>query len=296
MFNLVFNQSNLVPDGLNNKLVYKFPNSVAFKDHYIAVSSVSMFYSWFNITSALSNNNFSITWPGQATLSVTIPDGLYEVKDLNNFIQFICISNGYYWTIAGTNYYPVEIIVNPSRYAVQVNTYLLPTSLPAGATVPGNFPGWPAITQNITFIIFPNLTTLLGFSSTLTTAVNLNNTYNPPAGQSLIAKDAAGTLSYLSDTSPQVQPNGSIYLSLTNINNPYSQPSSIIYALNPSVAIGEQIIERPPSYSWAKLISGTYTELRLTFLGSDLAPIPIKDPNMTIILTIKSKDENYNAS
>ena len=296
MFVVVLNQTNLVKDGQNNKLIYKFPNSVLFKDHYIAVSSVSMYYSWYNISTTLGNNKFFITWPGQSVITVNIPDGIYEVKDLNNLIQFICIANGYYWTIAGTNYYPFELLVNPTRYAVQLNTFLLPISLPVGATVPGNFPGWPVTTQNGSFIIPPNLTTLLGFSSQVATAVNLNNTYIPPSGQSLIAKDAAGTLSYLSDISPQVQPNGSIYLSLSNINNPYSSPSSIIYAINPSVSVGELISERPPNYSWAKLINGTYNELRLNFLGSDKSPINIRDPNMTIILTIKNKEENYNAS
>jgi hypothetical protein len=296
MFVVVLNQTNLVQDGQNNKLIYKFPNSVLFKDHYIGVSSISMYYSWYNISTQLNNNKFAITWPGQTTVSVTIPDGVYEVKDLNNLIQFTCIANGYYWTIAGTNYYPFELLVNPTRYAVQLNTYLLPASLPTGATVPGNFPGWPANPQNATFTVLANLTTLLGFSSSFATAVNNNNSYTPPSGQSLIAKDAAGTLSYLSDIPPNVQPNGSIFLSISNINNPYSSPSSIIYAINPGVSVGELISERHPNYTWAKLISGTYSELRLSFLGSDKSPIQIKDPNMTIILTIKSKDENYNAS
>jgi hypothetical protein len=34
-------------------------------------------------------------------------------------------------------------------------------------------------------------------------------------------------------------------------------------------------------------LSGTYNELRLQFLGTDLQPVTIKDPNMTILLAIK---------
>ena len=56
MFVLVLNQSNLVQDGQNNKLVYKFPNSVVLTNKYIAVSSITMYYSWFNITASLANN------------------------------------------------------------------------------------------------------------------------------------------------------------------------------------------------------------------------------------------------
>ena len=59
MFIIVFNQSNIVNDGQNNKLVYKFPNSVNLKDKYIAVSEISIFYSWFNIASIYQNNSFT---------------------------------------------------------------------------------------------------------------------------------------------------------------------------------------------------------------------------------------------
>jgi len=106
-----------------------------------------------------------------------------------------------------------------------------------------------------------------------------------------VAKDGVGTLSYLSNVSPNVQPNSSVYVSISNINNPYSQPSSIIYSLSPSVAIGELIIETPPNFMWNKLIDGTYNELRLQFLGLDLQPLQLNDPNMTILLTVKDKDE-----
>ena len=57
MFVLVLNQSNLVQDGQNNKLVYRFPNSVNLTNKYIAVSQINMYYSWFNITTSLCNGS-----------------------------------------------------------------------------------------------------------------------------------------------------------------------------------------------------------------------------------------------
>ena len=94
MRTLVLNQSNIVADGQNNKLVYNFPNSVTFKDAYMALSSISVYYSWFNITSALANNTFSYTWVSSGTTTnytVTIPDGIYEISSLNSYLQFIFI-------------------------------------------------------------------------------------------------------------------------------------------------------------------------------------------------------------
>lgn len=305
MFILVLNSTNIVDDGQNNKLVYKFPNSVVLKNKYIAVSSISMYYSWFNITSNLGNNVFTYTWTGgvtTTTYTINIPDGLYEISDLNNLIQYECIKNGTYWYDATTTpnkyYYPFELLLNINRYAVQLNTYLIPTALPAGMTQPSNFPtsGWPATQQN-TVVTFPsNFSKLVGYTAGFASNNNLLNAYVPPAptkANNYVAKSTIGTLSYLSNLSPQLQPNSNVLFSLSNVNNPYCQPSSIIYSLNPTVNVGEQIIERPPNFIWTKMIDGTYNQLTLNLLGSDLAPLTILDNNMTILLAIRDADESF---
>jgi hypothetical protein len=294
---IVLNQSNLVADGQNNKLIYKFPNSVIFKNNHIAVSSVSMYYSWFNITTALQNNRFTYTWvvgTTTTTYTVNIPDGLYQIDDLNKLLQFEMIKNGTYLINAGQNAYYAEFILNITRYAVQINTFLVPTSLPTGYTAPANWVGFPTQTFNPSITIPYNLNTLMGYNSVFVSNQNTNNGYTPPAptaSNNYVAKNTANTLSYLSNIAPDLQPNSSIYFSLSNINNPYSQPSSIIYSLVPQGDVGSLIVERPPQFMWNKLIDGTYNQLTLSFLGSDLQPIKINDPQMTILLTIKEGDE-----
>jgi hypothetical protein len=299
MFVIVLNQSNIVPDGQNNKLVYRFPNSILLKDKYIAVSNISMYYSWFNITSSANNNTLTYSWTSGAvttTYSIIIPNGLYEISAINNFCQFTMINNGTYWISSnGDNVYPFEIILNPNRYAVQINTYLVPIATPPLYSIPANFAGWPAVTQNSVITIPPNFNGIVGYTANFATNANVANAYVPPTpstvNNNFVAKNIAGTLSYLSNTSPQVQPFNNVLFSLTNINNPYSQPSSIIYSLNPNVGVGEQIYETPPNFMWNKMIEGTYSELRLTFLSNNLEPLIIQDPNMTILLTIRDKNE-----
>jgi hypothetical protein len=295
---VVLNSSNLVPDGQNNSLIYKFPNSVLFKGNSIAVSSVSMYYSWFNISSALGNNTFSYTWVNgttTTTYNVVIPDGLYEISDLNIFLQFTFIENGNYLIDGGgKNVYYGELLLNPTRYAVQVNTYIVPTSAQAttlGYTAPVGFAGFPTTQYNPIFTFNANFSDIVGFSAGFSTPDNTGNAYVPPANQTLITKNNNGTISCLSTQAPNVQPNSSIYFSLSNINNPYSSPSSIIYALVPTGAVGTLIAERPPQFAWNKLIDGTYNELRLQFLGSNFQPIQINDPQMTIMLVIKEAEE-----
>jgi hypothetical protein len=301
MFIIVLNQKNLVQDGLNSELVHKFPNSVVFKDKYIAVSSISMFYSWFNILQVYNNNTFSYTWTSGATTTtyqIVIPDGLYEISDINNYIQFVCIQNGTYWSVLNQNYYPFEILVNANRYSIQLNTYLIPSSAPTDATEPINFVGWPTTPQN-SVVTFPaQFNLIVGYNAGFASDVNLNNAYSPPVpstqSQNYVSKLLNGTLSYLSNFAPQVQPNSNVLVNISNINNPYTVPSSVIYSLTPSVQIGQQITDTPPNFMWNRLIDGTYNELRVQLKGTDGQRLRINDPNMTILLTIRDKFDIVN--
>jgi hypothetical protein len=304
MRTLVLNQSNIVQDGQNNKLVYNFPNSVLFKDSYIAVSNVSMYYSWFNISTAFSNNTFSYTWTQGATTTtytVVVPNGLYEIQTLNEFLQFTMINNGTYLVSAsgGLNVYFAEFILNPARYAVQINTYQVPTSFAAYASpAPINITTGVALvpptqTFNPVITLPAQINQVFGYAVNFATDANTANAYVPPVSP-YISKNTAGTLSYISTTAPNVQPNSSVLLSCSAVDNPYAQPTSIIYSITPSVAVGAIINEKPPAFMWNRLINGTYNQLRLVILGTNLVPLAINDPAMTIVLVIKDKtDEGF---
>ena len=288
------NYSNIVQDGNNNTLVFKFPNSVQFKKSQIAFAGCSMYYSWFNITTALTNNTFSYNWIDNlgvaTTYTITIPDGLYEVSTLNQYLQFKFIQNGHYLVnSSGQNVYYAQFTVNASRYAVQIDTFSFPTALPAGWSNPAAVP-FPPQTFNPIITLPSNINQILGYTAGFATNQNLNNAYVPPTSD-YVSKLANGTLSYISTTAPNVQPNSSLLFSMSNIDNAYANPTSILYTLVPQVAIGELINEKPPNFIWSKLIDGIYNELRLTILGTDLRPIKINDPAMTIILTIRDATE-----
>ena len=360
---IVLNQNNLVADGNNNTFVYKFPNSVAFPHHEIAIQSVSMFYSWTNINVGLANNTFSYLWGatsysvstnanivastlitfsaaptnggfaiGQAmtggsapatitavnsstsivvsvaqtilaaqpltfstaaqTFVITIPTGQYSIADLNALLQFNSVKNGHYLVNGSNqNVYYLEMFVNATRYAIQVNTFPVPIALPAGWSAPqpsfaagtSGWAGFPAATFNPCMFIPAKFNELVGF----------------PAGTYTIGNGTSGTTiftaldtggvnkSYISSIAPQVQPNSSVYFSISNIENKYSIPNSIIYSLNPAVEFGLQINEYPPQFAWNKLLNGTYNQIRLQILGLNFQPLQIQDPNMTIVLVIR---------
>ena len=305
MKTIVFNQSNLVQDGNNNTLIYKFPNSVTFSNSEIAIAQITMYYSWFNVTNNLRNNYFTFNWINAAgtnnytTYTIYIPDGLYEIEDINNYLQFVCLNANslsttfispvpaapfYLVDSTGDYVYYAEFIVNPTAYGIQLNTYNVPTVLPAGWTNPGGTL-LPAQTFNPIITTPAEFNEIIGFATTFASDQNQNNAGANPG--TTTAYKIGSTYSYISTLTPQVQPNASLLVSITNIDNNYASPSSIIYSLAPSVAIGELIVEKPPEFNWNKLLRGTYNELRIQFLGTDFSPVKIKDPNMTILLTIR---------
>ncbi len=84
-----------------------------------------------------------------------------------------------------------------------------------------------------------------------------------------------------------MNPNPTLLVNCSNIDNKYATPSTVIYSIAPSIALAAQITERPPNYAWNKLLPGTYSELKITLTGADNSRVVILDPNMTISLSIR---------
>lgn len=279
MKTIVLSDKDIVPGTNNTTLVYRFPNSVDLTGCQIAVSSIQLYYSWDNININFQNNTFSYNWVVAGvptTFTVTIPDGLYEITDINNFLQFSFIQNGHYLVNSlGLNVYYSEFIVNPTRYAIQINTYPVPTALPAGWSNPAGLV-FPAVTFNPIITLPATFNDVLGYTTNFATSQNLGIGTN---------------LSYLSSKAPQVQPNNNLLVSLSGIDNKYANPSSVIYSVSPSVGLGELITDRPANFNWNRLLAGTYNQLRLQFIGNTYESLNIRDPNMTIILVIQDTDD-----
>lgn len=282
MRTIVLNQRNIVGTN-NNTLIYAFPNSVDLTGCEIAVSNITMYYSWDNINGAsLQNNVFYYYWEvaGVPTqFAVVIPDGLYEIADLNAYLQFVFIQNGHYLVNnVGQNVYYAELIINPTQYAVQLNTFAVPTALPPLWTNPAGLV-LPAITFNPQVEFPANFNEIVGYTAGFISSLN---------------SGGGNTLSYLSSSAPEVQPNSAVLIAMSGIDNKYANPSSIIYSVAPNVGLGELIVEKPAQFNFNRLLSGTYNQLRVGLLGTDLRPLTIRDPNMTIILVIRDQDDLFN--
>jgi hypothetical protein len=277
MRTLVLDRKNIVADGNNNTLIYKFPNSVKFQNSYVSISSLTMFYSWFNISALLGNNTFAYSWQGSPLTTVTIPDGLYEISQINDILKLHFLSTNRYIidSVTGEYVFYLSLFINPSRYAVQVKTTQVPTALPAGFSAPPggfNTTGFPATVFAPTLVVSTAFGSIIGFqASTIGDGLTTNN--------------------YFSTKSPNIQPNSTVLVSCSGVDNSIASPSNIIYSVSPSVSVGEKIAVKPPTFLWCRLISGTYNQLEIKLLGTDLSQLKINNPEICIILAMAEGNE-----
>ena len=182
---LILNQTNIVPNSGNSVFLYNFPlGGIQFQDEYIAVQQISLYNSVFNITAANNNNYFSYIWVDGTSWTVNLPNSNLELAEINAYLQAFMISQTHYMkTSSGASVYFLEIVVNASLYADQINSFLVSSTiataaswtLPAGAT-------WVLPTNPICPIfIVPatNFANLIGF--TPGSYPNATITGTPPA-------------------------------------------------------------------------------------------------------------------
>jgi len=126
MRTLIVNSSNVVPNTNNSVYKYNFPaGNVEFvKGQKLALGSIQMFYSTFNITASQGNNQFSYVWVDGREITITIPDGFYEISTLNDFLHFVMVQQGHYLLdTAGNYYYFITMVINASTYQIDVNCF-----------------------------------------------------------------------------------------------------------------------------------------------------------------------------
>ena len=277
---IILNTSNIVENSNNTKLVYNFPSGgFTFKNDMIALLSLYQYFSIFNITSDYGNNSFSYTWFDGLEYSITIPDGYYEISDLNSYFQSVMIANTHYMTnSAGQFIYFLEFIVNTSRYAVQINSYPLDATiqstngyiLPSGAS-------WSV----------PTTSTLSQFNVNTSA---FGEVLGYEIGSYPTTQVGSTTASFLSSVAPQITPYSSILVSCNLVNNRAVIPSNILSSYTPlGTSIGGLFKFEPNYLQFADVEDGQYTQFVLEFRDQLSRPIIIRDPNMLMTLYTETK-------
>jgi len=315
MHTVVLSRSNIVGDD-NNRLVYDIIGSKGMEGADIALEYLAMYYSWYNISSTLANNTFSIVIPAlldtdttptatsQTTISITIPDGLYEVSDIQAYLEQWSIENDFYLINSTTGEYKYffQMQVNPTRYALQFNSYAIPTvSNYTGYTLPTNGFLNTALSLGSGISAFATTNVAVGWYfpvdfykfAGFKQAIYKNSsaTTSTPGYFTTTAAFPTGSSSFLSDTAPDVQPNSVIYLNCNLISNSYGNPTSFMYPITNDAAVGALLKVQPSSFAWNKITPGVSSQIVMTFTDKDGRPLKILDPNIVITLVIRDHSD-----
>jgi len=332
MHTITFTRDNFVGVD-NNRLVYDVPGSKSMEGSEIALSTLYMYYSWQNINDAtLNNNTFTFTLPdldidgtGAAlpgappysgiTFTVTIPPGLYEIADINAFLQQFCINNNFYLvnSTTGEFVYFLQLQTNATLYKVQINLFALPTiPLAAGYSAPpGGFLNNPTVVAAVGAALpngaFPSAADrVVGMNLAVSQFSSIIGAPGDITGSNLSAAAATnvsqwvpttvssgvfptGNAVWLSNRAPQVQPNSVIFLNCNLISNVYTNPQTVLYPVAAKTAIGQLLIVEPPEYAFNKIMPGTISQIVLTFTDRNGTPIKILDPDVVITLVVKDQ-------
>ena len=93
--NVIFMNSENSKISKSNVLALKLTNKLDLRigEKVIALSNLSIYYTWKNIKSSYNNNKFKIsapTWNDEFEL----PDGLYSVSDIQDYFEYILEKHG----------------------------------------------------------------------------------------------------------------------------------------------------------------------------------------------------------
>ena len=282
MRTIIINTSNHV-ENTDNQYVYTFPSTVKFSDgDAIAVSSIALYNSTFNVTSLRGNNTFTIAWNAAATttFTITIPDGYYSVENLNFFLQQQCILNNLYVTNAsGQNVYFLEFIINPPRYAVSLNAYPIPTAAQAttlGYTQPsGATWTYPAAAQCPQITFATAFGALIGYTAA---------SYPTTSSVSTIQN-------FISDLTPNINVVDSYIMTCSLINSPYSIPSDAFFTIPLTAGLGELISVFPSEIVFNDIAPNSYQQIKITFFDQNFNRLEMNDNQLTLSLAILNKNE-----
>jgi hypothetical protein len=278
MRTLVINKSHVVNDGSNSRFRYNFLTNVKFNEgDKIALAVANIPYSWFNIHSQKYNNtSYSIIY-NNTTYNLVMPNGFYTLIDMNYYLQQFLITNNLYLVNSSGDYvYFLEWQTNPNYYAIQLNSYPVPSVLPSGWTNPGSMTlnGYCPQVQILSTNKF-NL--VVGFNSGLY-----------PSTSTVSTKQ-----SFLSSFTPVPSPVSSFLIncSIVNQSSISLNSSSAIYSFTPNVDFGNNIIIEPQNLITIDVNYGFYQSIDIFMTDQDNNPLVMMDPNVLILIVIKSKGE-----
>ena len=94
------------------------------RNKYVALSNLSIYYTWKNIKKLYKNNKFEISAPTW-NKKLQVPDGSYSVSDIQDYFEYIIKKHG-----EVTDNPPIRIYINKIGLYVKFKRYYLELVMP----------------------------------------------------------------------------------------------------------------------------------------------------------------------
>lgn len=271
MDSFIINQTNSVK-GVPSKFQVKLPTPIFLKDKSSALAYLGIYYSWRNITKKLGNNFFQYQLNG-STYDVKIPDGFYNVSDLNTFFELVMEDNGHYLVDADGNYvYFMSLNINLVYYEITFTCKPIPTVLPLKHTNPKGLD----LSGKTPQFIFSNA----GFNQLL----GINSGTYPPSALETEMK------TFNSQNIPQIAPVTTVLVGSNLSNNQHNNVNrTIFFQFTPNTTYGSYMTYQPSFPIFFDSNNGYYDGIELNFYDQNGNSLDILDTNITATILLKDK-------
>jgi len=292
---IILNSTNIVSNSNNTKLLYTFPSGQDLTGHQLALASVSMYNSTFNITVLNRNNLFKYIWVDGVEYDVKFDDGNYGVPDISSYMQFVMEQNGHYLICNKTklNVYFVSFALNTALYGVQTNCFPMNLSLyPLNNTDDGytqpQYATWSVPPETESKI--PILNILAGSQYLFNDIIGYVSGYYPKFEND--TEPETQTQTFISTTAPQISPLSSYLMRCSLIQNDFGTPNDLLYSFPPTGVFGSQFTLSPNQLVFIDCKGGgKQNDLTIEFTNQMNLPTAIQDGNMVILLAIRDYRE-----
>ena len=286
-----------------NTIRYRFPTPQRFDSCELALNQIAFWYSWFNIKASYGNNTFSIIWPtnsGTTTYTITIPDGNYEVSDLNNEMHKQMQVQGLYFI--NTNYNPpvneymIWIVANIQQYTITLNCRPLPLSgsLPVGWSLPTNYPGGSGALPSSSY--YPQLVvpaTAIPAGTYIKGLYSFSKYLGFPPGNwpaSNVAPNQSTIYSQNAPYLPHVETTNTVSLACSIVNaTAFSSTPQVFYRFAPNVSFGSLITIEPRWPVFLPIVDIVVSYIDIWLLDDEDNRLQLNDPHISGSIYIVGK-------
>lgn len=265
-----------------NTYTTSLTSTVDLSEYEVGVGQAYLYNSWFTINQyPLNNNQFQLIVPtnsGSTTYTITIPNGSYQITELDRYLKYWMIANGLYLINSTTGLYTYYAgwAISPTNYTVQWITYPLPTSLPTGYTSGGmTFPIAANQHYQLTILSSNNFKDIVGFNPGTYPTVPTN----------------VGTQTKESDYAPDVNPISTIQCRLSCVYNPLSSNSQLLHVFSTKGTSLGELIDVSPSYAQFTPCIGNHKEITLSFFDQNGHALDILDRNIVFKLVFRKRPD-----